>query len=97
MNLEIIPQAQNDIAEAATHYRNERAELANEFLTEIERSVAEIVANPTTFEQVRPGLRRYLVNRFPYGIYYRMPVDQAVRIILVRHHSRRPSFGMRRK
>ena len=55
------------------------------------------MANPVAFEQVRPGIRRYLLDRFPYGIYYRMPDENAIRIIAVRHHSRRPGYGMRRK
>jgi plasmid stabilization system protein ParE len=49
------------------------------------------------FEQVRPGIRRYLLERFPYGIYYRTPNEETVQILVVKHHSRRPGFGMRRK
>jgi hypothetical protein len=37
------------------------------------------------------------MDRFPYGIYFRMPDADTVRIIVVRHHSRRPSFGLRRQ
>jgi toxin ParE1/3/4 len=97
MNLEIIPQAQRDIADAAKFYQRESAELSADFLDEVDRAVAAIVARPTTFEQVRRGLRRYLVERFPYGIYYRMPDEHTIRIILVRHHSRHPGYGTRRK
>lgn len=97
MNLEIIPQAQQDILEVARHYKQQRPGLDEEFLEEIDDAVAEVVANPATFEQVRPGIRRYLVRRFPYGIYYRMPDENTVRIIVVRHHARRPGYGMRRK
>jgi plasmid stabilization system protein ParE len=75
----------------------ESAELADEFLDEIDHAVAAIISRPTTFEQVRQGLRRYLVNRFPYGIYYRLPDNDTVRIIIVRHHSRHPGYGTRRK
>jgi plasmid stabilization system protein ParE len=97
MNLEIIPQAQRDIAQAAQYYGNQRSGLDEEFLAEIDDAVARVGANPLMFEQVRPGIRRYLVERFPYGIYYRMPDVNTVRIILVRHHSRRPGYGMRRE
>jgi plasmid stabilization system protein ParE len=97
MNLEIIPKAQQDITHAAHHYSQISAALAAEFLAEIDRAVAQIAARPESFEQVRSGIRRYLVHRFPYGIYYRMPDGNCVRIILVRHHSRHPGYGMRRK
>jgi toxin ParE1/3/4 len=97
MNLEIIPQAQRDIAEAAQYYRDRRAGLDVDFLAEIDAAVASIAREPLRFEQVRPGIRRCFLERFPYGIYYRMPKSDSIRITLVRHHSRRPGFGMRRK
>jgi plasmid stabilization system protein ParE len=97
MKLEIIPQAQRDIAEAARFYRDQRPGLDDEFLAEVDAAVDTIAKDPQRFEQVRPGLRRCFVNRFPYGIYYRMPEADMVRIMILRHHKRRPSFGMRRK
>jgi plasmid stabilization system protein ParE len=97
MNLEIIPRAQEDIAEAARYYRERQAGLDDEFLAEIEAAVKVIAANPLRFEQARPGIRRYNLARFPYGIYYRIPAADSIRIVLVRHHSRRPGYGMRRR
>ena len=96
MKLEIIPQAQSDIADAAKYYKAQRAGLEGEFLTEIDKAIADIAADPFRFEQVRSGIRRYLLDRFPYGIYYRLPGNDTVRIVIVRHHSRRPGYGMRR-
>src|SRR4051794_15155538 len=97
MNLEIIPQAQRDIMEAAEYYRDRRAGLDTEFLTEVDAAVALIATDPLRFEQVRPGIRRCFLERFPYGVYYRIPTNHVVRVTLVRHHSRRSGFGMRRK
>jgi plasmid stabilization system protein ParE len=97
MKVEIIPQAQQDVAAAARDYQTQRAGLELEFLEEFERGVVEITARPAMFEQIRPSIRRYLLERFPYGIYYRTPDENTVRIIIVRHHSRRPTLGMRRK
>ena len=97
MNLEIIPQAQRDIAEAARYYRQQRLALADEFLAEVDAAARFIANDPAMFEQVRPGLRRYLLDRFPYAIYYRTPDVATARFIVVRHHRRHPSFGLRRK
>jgi plasmid stabilization system protein ParE len=96
MNLDIIPAAQRDIAKAAEHYRQQREGLQNEFLEDVDASVERIVLDPTLFEQVRLGIRRCLLERFPYGVYYRTPDPDTVRIIIVRHHSRHPNVGMRR-
>jgi toxin ParE1/3/4 len=97
MNLEIIPQAQQDIAEAARYYRDRRAGLDVVFLAKVDAAVVTIATDPLRFAQVRPGIRRCFLERFPYGIYYRLPDADTIRIIIVRHHSRRPGFGMRRK
>jgi plasmid stabilization system protein ParE len=96
-DLEIIPQAQHDIAEAARYYQQRRAGLDAEFLSKVDEVVATIARDPLRFEQIRPGIRRCFLERFPYGIYYRLPDAVTLRIIIVRHHRRRPGFGMRRK
>jgi toxin ParE1/3/4 len=97
MKIEIIPIAQDEIREAAEYYRNRREGLEIEFLEAIEHAVASIAESPEMFEQVRRGIRRYIVRRFPYGIYYRMPDRNSIRIIVVKHHARHPNLGMRRK
>ena len=89
--------ARRDVIEATEHYVNERPELGAEFLDELDTAEHLIAENPLQFEQVRPGIRRYLLARFPYGVYYRIPDTDTVQIIVVKHHSRRPGFGMRRK
>lgn len=97
MNLEIIPLAQRDISEAAEYYHHQRPGLDGEFLDVVAAATKLIVSDPLLFEQVRPGIRRCLLERFPYGIYYRVPDPETLRIVLVRHHRRRPFFGLRRK
>jgi hypothetical protein len=52
MNLEIIPQAQRDIAEAARYYQQRRAGLDAEFLSKVDEAVATIARDPLRFEQV---------------------------------------------
>ena len=97
MMLDIIPLAQRDIAEVARYYREERDGLDSEFLAEVDEIADRITNGPLRYEQIRPGIRRCLMDRFPCGIYFRMQDKQTVRIIAVVHHSRRPGFGLRRK
>jgi toxin ParE1/3/4 len=97
MNLEILPLAERDIHEAAKYYDTQRAGLGDEFLAEVDHGVSEIVADPLRFELVRNGIRRYLVHRFPYGIYYRLLSVGVVQIVVVKHHRRRTGIGMRRR
>lgn len=89
--------ARIEVIETANYYAAIRPELGDDFLAELDSLIAMIAADPVRFEQVRPGIHRCLMDRFPYGIYYRLPDAETVRSIIVRHHSRRPGLGMRRK
>jgi toxin ParE1/3/4 len=96
MNLEIHPQARHDIAGAAEYYRCQVDGLDREFLAELDAAMELVASDPFRFERVRRGIRRCLVRRFPYGVYYRVRGKDQVVVIVVRHHSRHPSYGMSR-
>ena len=87
MNLEIIPHAMRDIGEAAKYYREQRPGLDYEFLDEVDAATKMIASDPLLFEQVSPGIRRFLLERFPFGIYYRVRGSQL--IVLAVFHARR--------
>lgn len=88
--------ARQEVIRATNYYAQVSSALAADFLEKFNAAEAMIAADPIQFEQVRPGVRRCLLDRFPYGIYYRMPNPSTVRIIVVKHHRRRPGLGMRR-
>jgi plasmid stabilization system protein ParE len=96
MNVRYHPMAREEVIDITAYYARIRPTLAAEFLAELNAAIELIAANPLVCEEIRPGVRRCLIDRFPYGVYYRIPDAETVRIILVRHHSRRPGYGMRR-
>ena len=89
--------ALREIAEATRYYARVDRQLGVDFAIQFEKAVEAIASGPLRFEQSRPGIRRYLLDRFPYGVYYKGLSDGTIRIIAVKHHSRRPGLGMRRK
>jgi len=89
--------ARKEVIAAAEYYAQERRELGAEFLEEMDAAERRITANPLQFEQVRPGIRRCLLDRLPFGICFRVSDAGTVRIIVVKHHGRRPGLGIRRK
>lgn len=97
MNLRYHDLASKEVIATSKYYEVQRPGLGEEFLAELHQLIDQILANPLRFEQVRSGVRRCSMKRFPYGIYFRMPDEGTVRIIVVRHHSRRSSLGIRRK
>jgi hypothetical protein len=40
-------------------------------------------------------IRRFVMRKFPYGIYYRVQGD-ALRVLVIKHHKRHPDYGMDR-
>jgi plasmid stabilization system protein ParE len=89
--------ARREIIETAEYYASLRDGLGEAFLEEVGSAIDLIARNPFLFEEVRPGMRSCLLERFPYGVYYRIVDPTTIRIVVVKHHSRRPGFGMRRR
>ena len=50
---------------------------------------------PESFSIRERDIRRVNLQRFPYHFLFRI-VGDVVRILVVRHHSRRPTVGVRR-
>ncbi len=51
---------------------------------------------PESFSIRERDIRRVNLQRFPYHFLFRI-VGDVVRILVVRHHSRRPTVGVRRQ
>jgi len=85
---------------AATQYYLDHASplVAAAFVAEVEIAVQTLLASPTRWAIIEePQVRRCLLTRFPYSLYYRWEPDQdRVSIYAVMHFSRRPSYWRER-
>ena len=70
--------------------------LANEFYTELRHFMIDAAARPESLAIREGDIRRVNLYRFPYHFLFRI-VGDAVRILVVRHHSRHPSLGFGRR
>ena len=95
MKLTYHPAAEAEVVAAAKFYEQTVIGLGSQFLDEFDRSVAVILEAPERWRIIRGGKRRYLMRRFPFGLYYRIVGDE-VRILVVKHHSQHPDYGMER-
>jgi plasmid stabilization system protein ParE len=82
-------QAQLDVEEATSWYENRRPGLGLRFLEELEYVLKRVTAAPLQFPAIHPGVRRALLNRFPYSVYF-LAGDEEVEIIAVLHQHRHP-------
>jgi plasmid stabilization system protein ParE len=91
------PSARADLLEAGRHYRDEApSPIARSFLKEVTQGIRFILANPEASPVVhRTGVRRKVLRRFPYNLYYVVASDM-IRILAVGHQSRRPRYWTNR-
>jgi plasmid stabilization system protein ParE len=97
MIVDYHPLTASDLNSAVAYYNRQRPNLGTEFRSEIYATIARIRSNPFQFPVVENGIRRGFVRRFPYSVLFRIVNDDTVRILLIRHHQRRPSFGLARR
>ena len=96
MNIEYHPAVEQDVIEALQRYGVVSQKLGDEFKAELRRMTSLAAANPGRFHEIRAGLHRANLLRFPYHfIYHEIP--GGIRVTLVRHHRRHPEVGMKRK
>jgi plasmid stabilization system protein ParE len=85
---------------AATQYYLDHASplVAAAFVAEVEAAVQALLASPTMWAVIEePQIRRHLLTRFPYSIYYRWELERdRVSIYAVMHFSRRPGYWRER-
>jgi toxin ParE1/3/4 len=72
--------------------------VAAAFIAEIEAGIKRILDDPEMWRVVaEPGIRRHLVHRYPYAIYYQWRSDlDNVRIYAVMHLRREPGYWRER-
>ena len=93
------PEALFEYAEATNYFLRETSlRVADSFISGIESAVATLVAAPTRWRIVEePEIRRYVLSRFPFVIYYRWePLLERVTIYAVMHCSREPGYWRHR-
>lgn len=89
------PRADLDIEAAFLWYEKEQSGLGLEFLDELRGVYNQIVEGPFKYPHLRSGVRRALVRRFPYIVYFSVETTVIV-VLAVLHASRDPAEWQRR-
>ena len=97
MRLVLHPKIRSDVHKIMEYYEREAdSGLADDFYRELRIFMLTAAERPESFSIHVRDLRRVNLHRFPYHFLFRI-VGDSVRILVVRHHRRRPSLGMRRR
>lgn len=82
--------------EAAFEWYYLRSEFAaSSFVEEVIRAIGEISQAPTRWPQITHGVRKFLLRRFPFAVFYR-ELPSGIQVVAVAHSRRRPGYWKRR-
>ena len=95
LGLIVRPLAERDIRAAHSHYERERPGLGIQFEEALNSAIARILEYPMTYSRAHRDVRRVVLERFPYGLFYRIRGNM-VHVLAVKHLSRHPSRWQRR-
>jgi plasmid stabilization system protein ParE len=84
------PEVSEDLREAYRWYENQKVGLGEDFLNCVDQAVNRLSVMPEAYAVVYRDVRRILVQRFPYAIYFRV-VSSRVIVTAVFHSRRAPS------
>jgi len=91
MNSEFLPEADEEFREAVRYYENEAPGVGLRFVAEVRRGVTFITENPFVAASAGSGIRRKVLNHFPYSLLHAVESELVV-IVAVAHHKRRPRY-----
>ncbi len=89
MTPEIIiqPAAEAEITEAFRWYEDKSEGLGSEFMRALDATLSAIQRNPTSHAAIHKQVRRALLRRFPYGLFYLYESEKV--IVIACFHARR--------
>lgn len=91
MNSEFLSEAEDEFRESVRYYENEAPGVGLRFIAEVRRGVNFITENPFGAAAVGSGIRRKVLNHFPYSLLYAVESELVV-IVAVAHQKRRPRY-----
>jgi plasmid stabilization system protein ParE len=91
MSLPVVlrPEAQAEFDEAFNWYEKQRPGLGVDFAAHVQDVLDRISASPELYAQVFQDVRRAVMRRFPYSVFYKIEPQRVV-VLAIFHSSRDP-------
>jgi plasmid stabilization system protein ParE len=81
------PEVQEELHDAYNYYQSQKTGLGDEFLDCVDDTLNRICQMPESYPVVERDIRRSVVRRFPYAVYYRIVSSRVIAIAIF--HGRR--------
>lgn len=92
---ELTGEAEADLAEAFDFYEAQLSGLGREFVATVEQQLERVVDNPAQYQVLHRGVRRAVLRRFPYAVFY-LAEGEAVIVLAIEHQARDPEHWKQR-
>ncbi len=89
--IELSDEAENDFDKSYEYYAKESEKVADNFYKQVDNSFNKISKNPHAYPQAYKKVRKLVIKRFPFIIYYQIK-QVVVRIVAIFHASRNPEI-----
>ena len=94
MRVQYHPAIEGELLDIINYYNDCCPGLGQHFLQEFEGQVLRVLQMPYRFVVIRGDIRRSLMKRFPFSIYFRIVSDDILRITVIKHHRSHPEYGL---
>jgi toxin ParE1/3/4 len=93
VRIEYHPAVEEELRQIRDYYNQSSPGLGDDFIAAFEKQVLEIAKQPGRWMIVVRDLRRCLMCRFPFIIYFRQVDPETIRITVVKHSRGHPNLG----
>lgn len=95
MMAEFLPEAEDEMMEAAVFYQEQADGLGERFLDDVEQATRLLSEQPLIGQRIDNHLHRLLLQHFPFSLIYSLEQNEIL-IIAVAHQRRRPDYWQER-
>jgi plasmid stabilization system protein ParE len=95
VTVRFLAEAETELDDAVAYYEAQLPGLGRDFAAEVQVGIARIEEYPEAWQLLGPRVRRYRLNRFPYGLLYAV-LDNEIVIVAVMHLHRKPDYWQAR-
>jgi toxin ParE1/3/4 len=93
----IHSKAREELDNSIFYYEKQKVGLGLDFLSEVEQALVKIQKNPSLGAIYKiAGLRRYVLQRFPFLIFY-AEFDEFIWVVAIAHGKRKPNYWKARQ
>jgi plasmid stabilization system protein ParE len=98
MRLRVLPEAEEELAQAARWYEERRPGLGIELVVTVDLALQQIREAPDAYPlwQADRPYRKLVMRRFPYVVMFTVH-DDVVEVLAIAHAKRRPGYWADRK